>query len=272
MTRRITDRSTNRRRVVARQFDDLISVALYLSKRTVPSSPIDVSPCVGLTMEGRNHHSPLLDLPPELRNRIYFYLLPRPSYYGIGAAAPLNTIRDVQALSKVNKQLRNEILPVCFGNTEFLVKLDNKKDRDSCLRWLGHMDCRKSSMIHDLSLHIGTVEVHFTTHRNLNTSLKRPAVQVWSPWRSRCLSRSREKRINEVLDSIRPASGSTLDDSGLRAFHIAKLLVLMCHRRAFSATSFELLGFLSCSQRQGKDAQSPFPRFWSWLVNTEPTT
>jgi hypothetical protein len=91
------------------------------------------------TQESATQHnhtqSWLYRLPAELRNRIYELALPA----GQGLAISVKAAAAQPALTRVCKLIRQEALPVSYGNNAFLINLDQDGPRDfkTPERWLG---------------------------------------------------------------------------------------------------------------------------------------
>jgi len=180
-------------------------------------------------------HKSLLDLPPEVRNRIYHNLLPVGRYYGIYPPG-LNTVRDLQSLSQVNRQLRHETLPMFFGNTECIISIDSRETANGALRWLSGLKDWQAALIYDFTFVVrNVIEVHFTAHSD--PVFQRSGVKLQG---SVDLPPSVDKvkaEIEALLDSIRPPVDAGVDmdvgvdtgmgDSGLRVFHIEQMFKMV---------------------------------------------
>lgn len=198
-----------------------------------------------------------LDLPPEVRNHIYQDLLPVGRYYTVGSGA--NTVRDLGVLSLTSRSLRQEILPVFYGNTEFILSFSSKDDLSDCLRWLQQLDNRKCSWIHDLTLLLpNTLQVHFSAQPDM--LFERSGVKIFCSsdiarprscgcgWSCRQSNRSEkiETEARKILESIRTIPG----DSGLRIHHIAQLIRVIFKLSVFEKDKLQLVKRLSDRRRK----------------------
>lgn len=82
--------------------------------------------------------SRFLDLPPELRNRIYeFVLLPgRIMVSRRGSASPGSDSRSPRAIIQVCRQVRKESLPMYLHNNTFVLAHDFRCNGHGCLQYL----------------------------------------------------------------------------------------------------------------------------------------
>ncbi|KAF2481547.1 hypothetical protein BDY17DRAFT_190189 [Neohortaea acidophila] len=86
----------------------------------------------------------LLSLPPELRDEIYTYIVDTPTdniaaFEGQQELAQSRHLRNVAAqpaISRVNKEIRAEVLPLFYKRNDFLVELSQPADLELAKRWL----------------------------------------------------------------------------------------------------------------------------------------
>lgn len=95
---------------------DISSTVLQVRPRTVKPAPTS-----------------FLSLPPELRNQVYFYLVPDAvveghSYYGDRRPDIPASRRDLQrccpAVLRINHQIHDEVMPVFYGTAKFVMQIE----------------------------------------------------------------------------------------------------------------------------------------------------
>lgn len=180
--------------------------------------------------------------------------MPVGRYYTIGRPG-CNTVREPGTLSFVNRSLRQEILPVFYGNTEFILSFSSSFELGGCLRWLQQLDNRKCSWIHDLTLILPShLQVHVSSQPNM--LFERSGVKIFCSlnpakcgWACRQCNHSEkiEVQAKQILDSIKPTPGS---DSGLRKHHIARLIRVILKPRAFDEDTLKMVKKLSDLRRK----------------------
>jgi hypothetical protein len=169
-------------------------------------------------MSGDQLFFPLLELPAELRNRVYHHVLPAVGrYHGIGRGYA-NTVRDIQALSQVNRQLRTETLPMFYGNTEFQLWIWRVEDVDKAIRWLAQLENWQAALIRDFSLNTRCIHVRF---------IAKTTVCVTMPETPACQKMANQ--VAELLKGLHSSKKNKTGDSGLRVCHMAHLLrMVLC--------------------------------------------
>lgn len=201
----------------------------------------------------------LLDLPAELRNHVYEHLLPVGRYYGVGCAKA-NTVKDLRSLSQVNKQLRNDILPMFYGNTEFLVSIRSIKDLKIALKWLAQLENWQASLIRDLTFYVQDgVQVRFTAQAAQKLTMSvfdhAPPHTVLVPLASTgTYTRPMNvivSQISKLHDNLRSATRLDSGDSGLRVFHIARIFSIIIRRYFFDDEQRQIIKRLGDRRRTG---------------------
>ncbi|KAK5721887.1 hypothetical protein LTR15_006480 [Elasticomyces elasticus] len=77
----------------------------------------------------------LLILPPELRTQIWELVLITPQPLNVGQSSPTpRTILQQPALTRVNRQIREECLPIFYGQNTFLVEDSKLEDKSEVLQ------------------------------------------------------------------------------------------------------------------------------------------
>lgn len=117
-----------------------------MSVHQAEASASETSPSLDYTTSGRNGQSlesqpkGLLDLPAELRETIYTFVVVKPTNtitMLYDAQVFKNEVSASQpALAQVNRQLRSECLATFYSSNTFTASLDNTADLVTAIRWI----------------------------------------------------------------------------------------------------------------------------------------
>lgn len=187
-----------------------------------------------------------MEFPPEIRIKILTFALPTSQWLFLGPGPYFSHLENdrlltrIPPLCQVSRQLRAETIPIFFGNNLFYIGLGNK-NWNWLVDWLGlAFDDHKASFIKEL---------YFLEHEIETVGVMFPGL-TWQRWHEKLLwpdpdegvdcgpDSKYDQRVDwklmkrVVWDDIN-AVQRTIDpenrggDSGLRKYHIARMMLLL---------------------------------------------
>ncbi|KAL1637054.1 hypothetical protein SLS58_009494 [Diplodia intermedia] len=110
--------------------DEMPALTPELPDDTTESTPEECT-SVRVATRSRRQHLPILELPGEIRNMIYSYVVDKSWHsttWSVGGPLP--------SYVRVNRQMRAEMLPIYYGRLNVTMDLDRQERWEDARRWL----------------------------------------------------------------------------------------------------------------------------------------
>ncbi|KAK4499284.1 hypothetical protein PRZ48_009797 [Zasmidium cellare] len=165
-------------------------------------------------------HIRFLDLPKELRDEVYQYLMPQPTNFSLGPVFTFGirpsckksdlTTRSYP-ISQTCRQIRDESLFTYYSSTPFTFDFLWHKDIESARRWLACQDEAAISSMRQVIFRHGSLDHEH--HALISINLRKSTVSVQDKAFESCLEGKMVqrvvKRLHEIVDGLNRVGGQT---------------------------------------------------------------
>ncbi|KAF2164039.1 hypothetical protein M409DRAFT_25809 [Zasmidium cellare ATCC 36951] len=185
----------------------------------------------------KSKHFRFLDLPKELREEIYQYLMPQPTNFSVGSVFTFGIRPSCRksaspttpySISQICREIRYEALFTYYSSTPFTFDFLWHKDIESARRWLACQDETAISSMRDITFRHGSLD--FEHHALILVDLRKTAVSVLDPAFKACLEGKMVhivvKRLQAIVDGLSAVDGRTVltKDALARMFDAAGMM------------------------------------------------